>query len=207
MGFFKGFITAILGIIFFIILTVFGVAFMVHGTALSADFVSTQVDKIPISAIARDITKDQLSSELPQGSEFLKEVAYNVVEEQETWIKTQLKAAVNTGYDYFLGKNNTLSITISLTELKANLTGSFWQAYKGYLQEQLIGKSDAEISAYIQDLIRQFPQDILPPELSTLPPDVRNLYIEQYLRDAAAVAPKVGTPPLDPYYQNVATQY
>ena len=105
MGCLKSFATFILSFLFFITLTVFSVAFMLHGTVLSHDFVSNQVDKMPISAIARDVAEDQIGNELPQEAEFLKEVAYNVIEKQEPWIKTQLKAAINTGYDYFLGKS------------------------------------------------------------------------------------------------------
>jgi hypothetical protein len=207
MGCLRGLATGILGFLFFLTLAVFSIAFMLHGTVLSYDFVSAQVDKVPISSIARNIAEDQIGNELPQEAEFLKEVAYNVIEKQEPWIKTQLKDAIDTGYDYFLGKTDTLSITVPLSELKTNLKDSTRQEFNSYLNEQLTGKSDAEISRYLQDIIRQFPQDILPPELYNLPPDERDKYIEQYLRDAAGVAPKAGYPTLDPSYKSVTNQY
>jgi membrane-associated HD superfamily phosphohydrolase len=207
MGCLKSFLTFVLSFIFFIGLSVFSVAFMLHGTVLSYDFVSNQVDKVPISAIARDVTEDQIGKELPQEEEFLKEVAYNVIEEQEPWIKTQLKAAINTGYDYFLGRSDYLTITIPLSELKVNLKESLWQGTKDYLQQELTGKTDAEISSYLQDIIRQIPQDILPPDLLALSPGERNEYIEQYLRDFAGVAPKAGYPALDAHYKSLGDQY
>ncbi|MGD0779932.1 MAG: hypothetical protein ABR954_04010 [Dehalococcoidales bacterium] len=207
MGCLKSFLTFVLSFIFFIGLSVFSVAFMLHGTVLSYDFVSNQVDKVPVSAIARDVTEDQIGKELPQEADFLKEVAYNVIEEQEPWIKTQLKAAINTGYDYFLGKSDYLTITIPLSELKVNLKDSLWQGTKDYLQQELTGKTDAEISSYLQDIIRQIPEDILPPDLLALSPDKRNEHIEQYLRDFAGVAPKAGYPALDAYYKSLGDQY
>ena len=207
MGCLKGFVTFILSFIFFIGLAVFSVAFMLHGTVLSYDFVSNQVDKVPISAIARDLAENQIGQELPQQAEFLKEVAYNVIEKQEPWIKTQLKAAMNTGYDYFLGKSDTLSIIVPLSELKLNLKDSLRQETRDYLQQELAGKSDAEISSYLQDIIRQIPQDILPPDLLALSPVERNQYTEQYLRDFAGVAPKAGYPALDAHYKSLGDQY
>ncbi len=207
MGFLKGFVSSILVLIFFIGLIVFSIAFLLHGTVLSYGFVSNQVDKVPISSIARDVAEDQIGNELPQEAEFLKEVAYNVIETQEPWIKTHLKDAIDTSYDYFLGDTNFLSITVPLSELKVNLKSSFWPEFKSYLSEQLAGKSDAEMSNYLQDLIQQFPQDILPPEYANLPIAERNLTVEQYLRDAAGAAPKLGAPPLDPYYKSLGDQY
>ncbi len=207
MGFLKGFATSILMIIFFVTLGVFSLAFMLHGTALNVDFITGQVDKIPISSITRDIAEDQIGKELPQGSEFLTGVAYNIIEGQEPWIKTQLKNGIITGYDYFLGKTNYLSITVPLSELKTSLKDSFWSELESYLQGKLAGKSDAEISAYLQDIIQDLPEDMLPPELSSLPPSERNLYVEQYLREIAGVPPKAGAPPLDPHNKDLADQY
>jgi hypothetical protein len=207
MTFLKVFATTILAIIILFVLGVFNLAFLVHGTVLSPNFVTRQVDKIPISSIARDIAEDQIGQELPQSSEFLSEVAFRIIEKQEPWIKTQLDDAINTGYDYFLGKTTYLSITVPLAELKTDLESSFWTELRGYLQEELTGKSDAEISAYFQDIIQELPQDNLPEDLASLPAAERNLYIEQYFRDIAGVPQKSGAPPLDPQYRDLADQY
>jgi hypothetical protein len=207
MGFLKGFATVIFSILFFLVLFIFGIAFLVNGTVLSNDFVSNEVTKMPVSSIARDIAVEQLGDQLPQGSDFLTEVAYRVIENQEPWIKTQLNNAIKTGYDYFQGRTNTLAITVPLDELKDNLRSTLWPEFNSYLNEELTGKSDAEISAYLQDIIQQIPTSILPPDLAALPEYERNLVMEQYLRDAAGVAPKAGAPPLDPFYRSLANQY
>jgi len=87
---------SVLSFILFLSLTVFSIAFMLQSTVLSPDFVSTQVDKIPISDIARDFSDKLISSQITQEMPFLKDVALNVLEKQEPWIKKELKAAVNT---------------------------------------------------------------------------------------------------------------
>jgi hypothetical protein len=208
MNFLKGLVTGILSLILFLTLTVFSIAFMLHGTVLSPDFVSSQVDKIEISKIARDIAEKQIGKELPQGAAFLKDVAYEVITEQEAWIKEQLHQAIDTGYDFFLGKSDTLIITVSLVDLKKNLNDSLWQTSMDYLQKQLDGKSDTEISRYLQDIIRQIPNDVLPTELAILPIDVRNAAIEQYLREFAGQISLVNLSPLiTNQLQNVVKGY
>jgi hypothetical protein len=207
MGFLKGFATTILSIIFLITLAVFSVAFMLQGTVLSYNFVSDQVDKVPLSSIARDLGDQILPSDITQEMPFFEDVVLYIIEDQEPWIKTQLKTTIDTGYDYFLGETDYLSITIPLTELKQILGDSAWDSAKAYLAEELAGKSDAEISSYLQDIIHQLPEDILPPTLASLTPVERNQIIEQYLRDAAGVPPKAGYPALDPVNKNATEQY
>jgi hypothetical protein len=196
MNFLKGLVTGILSLILFLVLAVFSIAFMLHGTVLSPDFVSSQVDKIEISKIARDIAEDQIGKELPQDATFLNDVAYEVITQQELWIKEQLHKAIDMGYDFFLGKSDKLIITVSLVGLKENLNDSLWQATKDYLKEQLAGKSDTEISRFLQDIIGQIPKDILPSELAVLPGDVSNAAIEQYLREFAGQISIVNLPPI-----------
>lgn len=207
MNFLKGLGVSILSFILFLVLIVFSVAFMLHGTILNSEFVLAQVDKIPISDIARDISDEFIGEQLSQEMPFVKDVALNVLEKQEPWIKKEIKAAVTTGYDYFLGKTDELNIVIPLSELKGNLQDTLWDEAKLYLKEQTAGKSEAEISSYLQDIIRQIPRDILPPELAALPTSERNKNIEQYLRDFAGLRPLSGAPPLDPLLKSLAKQY
>ncbi len=198
MGILKGIATSILSFILFLSLTVFSIAFMLHGTVLGPDFVSTQVDKVPISSIARDLSDELVGEQLSQEMPFLNDVALNVLEKQEPWIKKEIKAAVNTGYDYFLGKTDDLNVVIPLTELKQNLKDTLWDETKLYLKKQCTGVSEAEISSYLQNIIHQIPKDILPPELSLLPSSQLNNNIEQYLRESAGLNLKQ---PVDPQYQ------
>ena len=60
MGFLKGFGTFVLGLLLFLSLSIFGMAFMLNSTVLSPGFVKKQVDRIDISAVARDIADQQI---------------------------------------------------------------------------------------------------------------------------------------------------
>jgi hypothetical protein len=195
MGVLRSLATSILSFILFLTLAVFSIAFMLKGTVLNYDFVSDQVDKVPIADIARDFGDELITSELTQGMPFVKDVALNVFEEKEPWIKDKLKDAMDSGYDYMLGETDTLYIVIPLSELKADLQSTLWNEARSYLQQELVGKSEAEISSYLQDIVRQIPTDLMPPELAALPRDVRNLAVEQYLRDFAGLNSVAGLPP------------
>lgn len=179
--------TSILSFILFLLLIIFSIAFMLHGTVLNPDFVSAQVDKVPITDLARDFSDEFIIPELPQDVPFIKDIALNVLEKQESWIKERVKDVIDTGYDYLLGKTDTLNIVVPLSELKQNLKDTLWDETRNYLRQQTAGKSEAAISSYLQDIIRQIPTDIMPPELATLPHDVRDLVIEQYIRDFAGM--------------------
>ena len=195
MGILRSILASFLSFILFLTLGIFSVAFMLQGTVLNSDFVSTQVDNVPIADIARDFGDEILSTTLPQEMPFVKDVALNIIEKQEPWIKQQLKDAIDDGYDYLLGDTDTLYVTIPLSELKHDFTSDLWDEAQAYLYEELAGESDSEISSYLQDIIRQIPQDILPAELAALPYNMRNQAIEQYLRDFAGLPTLVGLPP------------
>ncbi|MBN1162113.1 MAG: hypothetical protein JXA17_09220 [Dehalococcoidales bacterium] len=195
MSIFRGIATSLLSFILFLTLAVFSIAFMLQGTVLNYNFVSDQVDTLPIADIARDFGDELITSELTQDMPFAKDVALNVLEREEPWIKDQLKDAMDGGYDYLLGDTETLYIVIPLSELKADLQTSLWDEARVYLQQELAGKSEPEISRYLQDIVSQIPSDLMPPELATLPRDVRNLAVEQYLRDFAGLNSVIGLPP------------
>jgi len=180
--FLKGLGTFFCSFLLFLSLSVFSVAFLLHSTLLNPDFVASQVDKIDISSLARDIAEKQINEQLPEEGQFLKDVTFDVINNQEPRIKKQLDSVIYTGYDFLLGKNKQLEITISMVELKANLKDSLWQTSQKYLQQKLAGLSEAEIKQYLQDIAGQVPRENLPPELARLPESQLNTYIDQYLR-------------------------
>jgi hypothetical protein len=180
--FLKGLGTFFCSFLLFLSLSIFSVAFLLHSTLLNPDFVASQVDKIDISALARDIAEKQIDEQLPEEAEILKDVTFDILNQQEPWIKKQLDSVIYTGYDFLLSKNQQLEITISMVELKANLKDSLWQASQKYLQQKLAGLSQDQIKQYLQDIAGQIPRENLPPELARLSESQLNTYIDQYLR-------------------------
>jgi hypothetical protein len=217
--FLKGLGTFLCSFLLFLSLSVFSVAFLLHSTLLNPDFVASQVDKIDISALARDIAEKQINEQLPEEAQFLKDVTFDVINNQEPWIKKQLDSVIYTGYDFLLGKSEQLEITISMEELKTNLKDSLWQTSQKYLQKELAGLSEDQIKQYLQDIAGQIPRGNLPPDLARLPENQLNTYIDQYLRKFGGQTPLQNLPAdinkliedqlklyFDQYYQEVADQ-
>lgn len=179
--------TAILSLLLFLSLTVFGTAFLLHSTLLNPDFVAAQVDKMDVSELARDITEEQIAGELPEEVEFLKDAILDVIDEQEPWLKEQARHAIYTGYDFFLGKTDTLEITIELESLKADLKDSLWEALNeriatwlpDILQDELVSYIDEHLPEYAQ----QIPEEYLPPGIVGLSEEQLRQYLDEYLRD------------------------
>ena len=161
MNVLKGFGLGILSFLLFLSLSVFGIAFMLNSTLLNPDFVTSEVDKIDVSALVIEMAEEQIGEQLPEEAFFLKEALYGIISDQEPWLKEQLNAAIYTGYDFFLGKSERVDMIISLEPLKENLRDSLWQTFK----------------------------ENLPPELSALPEDQLKPYFDQYYQEFAGQIP------------------
>jgi len=189
MGILKGLGTAILSFLLFLSLTVFGIAFLLHGTVLNPDFIAGQVDGIDVSAVAREITDEQIGGQLPADMPFLKDAIYNVIDENEPLLKEQVNSAIYDGYDFLLGRSDRLEIVISLEALKAGLKDSLWEAFRAELPRLLPDLVTGELQPYLDEHIHEFagqiPAEYLPAGMAGLPEAQLRLYLEQYLRDVA----------------------
>jgi hypothetical protein len=183
----KGFLIAILSLLLFLSLIIFGVAFLFNSTLLNPNFVSSQVEKADISALVTEIAEEQIGDELPEDLLFVKEAVYDVVAEQEPWIKEQLDIAIHTGYDYLLSKSDVLEITIPLETLKESLRDSLWREFKEQLPLWLPELVDSDlipyIDQYIDELVEQIPQEYLPLEAMGLSEEDLKPYLHEYLRE------------------------
>jgi len=218
MGFLKGFGTFVLGFLLFLSLSVFSVAFLLNSTLLNPDFVTRQVDRIDISSLARDVAEKQIKEELPAELSFLKEAVYNVIDEQEPWLKTQLNQAINTGYDYFLGKTDTLSISVPLDAFKKDLKNSLWQELNKQLNVWLRDNIQKELKPYIEQNLQAY-RKILPAELAFLSDAQLKSYLNAFLQQIQDQIVKTGQAPVltglletlvkpyfDAYYDEYAAQ-
>jgi len=189
MKFLKGLAISLLSFILFLSLGVFGTVYMLNNTLLNPDFVSAQVDKIPISSLMREVTEEQISEQLPEEAWFLKETLYNVISEQEPWIKEQVNAGIYSFYDFLLGKTERLSVIISLEKLKEGLRDSLWQVFMQDIPPELSILPPAQLEQYFDEYYRQFSAQI-PSEFtvdeSQIPPEVMAQIIQarQYINYA-----------------------
>jgi HAMP domain-containing protein len=162
MGFLKGLGTTVCSILLFLALSSFSVAFLVNGTLLNTDFMNSQIDKLDISDTVNEAIEEQIQDQISQDSDFINGVVFSIVDEQEPLIKEQLHNAINEAYAYFQGKEDHLSVTISLAAIKQNLTENAWEIAKDFLVKQMADMSNAEADRYAGDIAAQIPGDMYP---------------------------------------------
>lgn len=182
MKFLKGLAISLLTLLLFLSLGVFGTVYMLNNTLLNPDFVSAQVDKIPVSSLIREMTEEQIGEQLPEEARFLEEAMYNAIAENEPWLKEQVNAGIYSFYDFLLGKSERLSMIISLEPLKESLRDSLWQD----LPPELSALPPAQMEQYFDEYYLQFSAQI-PTEIrfdeSSIPPEVMALLVQvkQYI--------------------------
>ena len=157
----KGVFVGLFSFLLFLCLGVFGVAFTLHATLLNADFGAAQVDRVDVSAVVKDIVQEQVAGQLPPEAKFVEDAIYQVIADEEPWLKEQARAAVYAGYDFLLGKSDRLEMVISLEPLKADL----------------------------KDVLRQNINQLLPPQLAGLPPEMLEPYFDQYYQEFTGQIP------------------
>jgi hypothetical protein len=220
----KGLGTGILSFLLLISLSVFGLAFLINGTLLNPDFIVAQADKLDVPALARDYLDTEISEEWPQEAEFLKEVAYDIIADQEPWLKEQFGNTVYASYDFFLGKTDRFEINIPLDRLKADVRNSLWQTLQKFLARNASLIPEDLLRPYIdehyQALFDLIPKQLLPPEMAGLTGNQLKIYIDQYydefiaLLQKAYLVPGVSSlildqiqPYFDQYYNEVVADF
>ena len=186
MKVFKGLAVGILSFLLFLSLAIFCVAFTLNSTMLNPEFVVSEVDKIDVSSLTREIAEEQIGGQLPEEMWFLKEAVYNIISEQEPWLKEQINTAIYSSYDFFLGKSERLSLVISLEALKENLRNSMWDVFTQAIPPQLAGLPPAQVEQYFEQYYQEFAAQIpssLELDESQIPPEVMQqlLQARQYI--------------------------
>ncbi len=161
MKFLKGLALSLLSFLLFLSLFVFGLALTVNQTILNPDFVVSEVNKLDMSLLVEEFLSEQIPSEqIPQGEELMAEVLEDTIADLEPWIKEQVSAGIYSGYDYLLGRSQSLNLVISTDELK--------EALEDNLKPVLL-------------------QSI--PQLASLPPEMREAAFNEFYRQFSEQIP------------------
>lgn len=128
MKFLKGLVLTLLSFLLFLSLSIFGFVFTLNNTILNPDFVVSELDKLDITSLVRDLVSEQIATQIPPGLEFMAEVIDDTIADLDPWIKEQTRNAIYSGYDYFLGKSQSLNLVISLEPVKEKLRDNAWAA-------------------------------------------------------------------------------
>ncbi len=176
MNFLKGLAISILTLLLFLSLAVFGMLYTLENTFLNPDFLADQVDRLDVSALAKEVIEEQISEQLPPEMAFLEESLYRAIADNEPWLKEQVNGAIYSGYDYFLGKSERLSLMIDLAPLKESLRDNVWQMFQQNIPPALAAAPPAMLEQYFDQFYEQLAEQI-PSEIefdeSSLPPDSR----------------------------------
>ena len=158
MKFLKGLALSILSLLLFLSLSAFGLAITLNHTVLNPEFVVSQVDRLDISSLAKEVLREQVS----QGGEFMAEFVDDAIVELEPWIKEQARTVIYASYDYLLGKRQDMSVTISLEPVKQNLKETVRQAVLQSPPPELAGLPPALIEQHFDEYYQGFSKEIPP---------------------------------------------
>ncbi len=171
----QGLITALLCLLLFICLSVFGVGLIINTTALNADFVSGQVKNMELAEITRDVIEREDLLELPSEIEFARPYIYNTLDDYEPWLHDQVDLVIGETYHYLRGERQTFNIAISMAPVKTTLKPKLWEEAQDNLAAVVIEilKSDLppSVEQYIEEYIYLVPPELLPPGALNLPPE------------------------------------
>ncbi len=153
----KGLALSFLSFLLFLSLSIFGFALMLNNTILNPDFVTSELNRLDVSSLAGELFSVQAPPEAP----YLAEVIEETIDDLEPWIKERISTATYSGYDYLMGRTQSLSLTISTEPARDALKENLWQAFLASP----------------------------PPELQDVPPDMKELHFNEFYQQLAANIP------------------
>jgi len=156
MGLARRAAIAFLSFLLFLSLSVLGLGFTLNRTLLNPDFAISQLDRLDVPSLARGM----LIGQIPEEMGFMAEYLDDMITDLEPWINEQVNAAVYAGYDYLLGRSQSLSLVIDMQPVKQGLRDSLWQAFVESPPPELQGIPPALAEQYFNEFYYQFSEQI-----------------------------------------------
>jgi len=180
MKFLKGLALSLLSFLLFLSLSTFGLVFMLNYTILDPDFVVSQVDRLDVAPLVAPLVKEQI--QIPPEAQFMSEAIDDTIADLEPWMKEQVSAGIYSGYDYLMGRSQSLSIVISMEPVKETLRDNLWDAFLQSPPPELAVLPPAVIEEYFDQFYEQGISKQIPPTFefneSSFPPEAM-VIIEQ----------------------------
>jgi len=114
---------SILSFLLFLSLFLFGPAFMFKQTALNPEFVTSEVNRLELAALANEFITEQTSEDFPEEVADAVSTSINKLEPQ---LKEELNTVIHSVYDYLLGKRDSpdLAILVRNTFFNSDFLGA-----------------------------------------------------------------------------------
>jgi len=161
---------SLLSFLLFLSLSIFASAFMLDKTLLNPDFVISELNRLDMSLLAGDL----FSIEAPPEAPYLAEVIDETVADLEPWMKEEMSTAIYSGYDYLMGRTESLNLVISTEPVQNTLKENLREAFLASPPPEFQGAPSHVKEQYFNELYQQLAGNI-PPTVefteSSLPPD------------------------------------
>lgn len=177
MKFLKGLALSLLNFLLFLSLSTFGLVLTLNYTILNPDFVVSQIDRLDVAPLI----KEQI--QIPSEAQFMTEAIDDTIADLEPWMKEQINASIYSGYDYFMGRSQGLSIVIYLEPVKESLRNNLREAFLQSPPPELAALPPAQIeqifNQFYEQISKQIPttfefnESLLPPEVMATLEQVR----------------------------------
>ncbi len=199
----KGLVASLLSFLLFLSLSVFGLAFTLKSTALNPQFVTAELDSLPVATLVEQSVSDASTPDWPPE---LEKGVIKAIRDLEPAMKEHLGMAVDDIYSYLLGK--TPEIHMSQVLKKALLNQQFVAAVlskldTGHLagsviKTQLSGQVPKEM-AYLLEYIDSAAV-AAEPELETAITSASGPIISYILGESSTLSVRIS---LEPVTQNI----
>lgn len=124
MKFLKNLTLSLLSLLLFLSLSTFGLVFMLNKTLLNPNFVTSELDRLDMSSLAKELISESNPSQ--DASAQVMATLVNAAPKLEPLLKKQVNTATYSTYDYLLGKkqNPELALTLKQTVLSSDFITS-----------------------------------------------------------------------------------
>ena len=112
MTFLKNLAVSLFGFFLFLALSIFGFAFALKSTVLNPDFITTELNRLDMAALTKELVQIEPPPELPE----LNETIQSAVSRLEPDVKKQADSAIHSVYDYLLDKKSEPRLAQTLRE-------------------------------------------------------------------------------------------
>ncbi|MFC2062705.1 hypothetical protein ACFLS8_02015 [Chloroflexota bacterium] len=135
-----------------------------RSTVLSPGFMASLVDALDISALAAELSVEQLIENPPEELEliasYIDDVIANIAVELEPWIKEQIRNSAGPVVDYLLGESPSLNVVIPLTPVIEAGRDTLKQVWLASPPPEFAGLPPALLAQQFDEVFREVTAEI-----------------------------------------------
>ncbi len=207
----QGLATAIICLLLFICLSVFGVGLIIDATVLNESFMTGQVQKIDLAEVTRDVIEREDLLDLPPEVEFARPYVYEVIDDYEPWLQEQAENIIQVAYGYLKGDRESFYIVIPVSQVKATIKPKLWEEVEANLAavvpEILRSNLSSTVEDYIEQYIHLVPPELLPPGTLDMAPRQIVAFLRGYLNETNLTIMMLAVPQLRDLLEDAVRPY